>query len=121
MTKEKHPDLEEHFERLKELLPEVYGKHFKKERESKSQKLYNLLKMSLGVIEAVYLQNSAEFSRTKAETYGKIVLELREMGFEYDGSPALLNELTEKLIIHAKKPMERAKGIKSQNEGREAV
>ena len=85
MTKEKNPALSEHFEKLKELLPEVYAKHFKEERETKNQKLFRMLKHSLGVIEAVYLQNSEGFSMSKAEEYAKIIDELKELGYAYNG------------------------------------
>ena len=48
MTIEKNPVLNEHFEKLKDLLPEVYAKHFREERESKNQKLFRMLKHSSG-------------------------------------------------------------------------
>ena len=46
MTREKNPVLSEHFEKLKTLLPEVYAKHFKEERETKNEKLFRMLKNS---------------------------------------------------------------------------
>lgn len=110
MTKDKHPVLNEHFERLKELMPDVYAKHFKEERETKNQKLFRMLKHSLGVIEAVYLQNSDNFSLSKAEEYSKIIEELKEIGYSYPGQPELLNLATQFMIMKAKKPMEKAKG-----------
>ena len=110
MTKDKHPVLNEHFERLKELLPDVYSKHFREERETKNQKLFRMLKHSLGVIEAVYLQNSENFSLSKAEEYSKIIEELRSLGYAYTGHPELLNKAANFMIMRAKKPMEKAKG-----------
>ncbi len=110
MTKDKHPVLNEHFERLKELLPDVYSKHFQEERETKNQKLFRMLKHSLGVIEAVYLQNSENFSLSKAEEYSKIIEELRSLGYSYTGQPELLNKAANFMIMRAKKPMEKAKG-----------
>jgi len=110
MTKDKHPVLSEHFERLKELLPDVYAKHFKEERETKNQKLFRMLKHSLGVIEAVYLQNSDNFSLSKAEEYSKIIDELKSLGYSYSGQPELLNKAANFMIMKAKKPMEKAKG-----------
>ena len=110
MTKDKHPVLSEHFERLKELLPDVYAKHFREERETKNQRLFRMLKHSLGVIEAVYLQNSDSFSLSKAEEYSKIIEELRTLGYAYSGHPELLNKAANFMIMKAKKPMEKAKG-----------
>ncbi len=121
MTKEKHPALSEHFERLKELLPDVYSKHFKEERETKNQKLFRMLKHSLGVIEAVYLQNSDSFSLSKAEEYSKIIDELQELGYAYSGHPELLNKAANFMIMKAKKPMEKAKGSSQQDQEREAI
>lgn len=114
MTKEKHPLLNDHFERLKELLPDVYAKHFKEERETKNQKLFRMLKHSLGVIEAVYLQNSEGFSLSKAEEYRKIIEELESLGYVYKGQPELLNKAANFMILKAKKPMEKATGSTTQ-------
>jgi len=122
MTKEKHPVLNEHFERLKELLPDVYSKHFKEEKETKNQKLFRMLKHSLGVIEAVYLQNSDNFSLSKAEEYGKIIEELKSLGYEYSGHPELLNKAANFMIMRVKKPMEKATGgIQKDQEDRKAM
>lgn len=110
MTKDKHPVLSEHFERLKELMPDVYAKHFREERETKNQKLFRMLKHSLGVIEAVYLQNSDNFSLSKAEEYSKIIDELEQIGYNYSGQPELMNLAAKYMIMKAKKPMEKAKG-----------
>ena len=118
MTKDKHPVLSEHFERLKELMPDVYAKHFREERETKNQKLFRMLKHSLGVIEAVYLQNSDNFSLSKAEEYSKIIEELQELGYSYSGQPELLHMAAKFMIMKAKKPMEKAKGS-SKNESRD--
>ncbi|WP_424964306.1 hypothetical protein [Ekhidna sp.] len=122
MTKDKHPVLSEHFERLKELMPEVYAKHFKEERETRNQKLFRMLKHSLGVIEAVYLQNNDNFSLSKAEEYSKIIEELQELGYSYSGQPELLNLAAKFMIMKAKKPMEKAKGRKKKdNHDRQAM
>ena len=122
MTKDKHPVLNEHFEKLKELLPDVYSKHFKEERETKNQKLFRMLKHSLGVIEAVYLQNSENFSLSKAEEYGKIIEELQSLGYSYSGNPELLNKAANFMLMRAKKPMEKAKGgIQKDQEDRRAM
>ena len=122
MTKDKHPLLSEHFERLKELLPDVYAKHFREERETKNQKLFRMLKHSLGVIEAVYLQNSDNFSLSKAEEYSKIIEELKSLGYAYSGHPELLNKAANFMIMRAKKPMEKAKGnVMKEEKDRKAI
>ncbi|MEP0985005.1 hypothetical protein [Ekhidna sp.] len=121
MTKDKHPVLSEHFDRLKELMPDVYAKHFREERETKNQKLFRMLKHSLGVIEAVYLQNRDNFSISKAEEYSKIIEELKEIGYSYSGQQELLNLAANFMIMKAKKPMVKAKGKSQENEGRQAM
>ncbi len=122
MTRDKHPVLSEHFERLKELMPDVYAKHFREEKETKNQKLFRMLKHSLGVIEAVYLQNSDDFSLSKAEEYSKIIAELKELGYSYSGQPELMNLAAQFMIMKAKKPMEKAKGgIQQKKDDRKAM
>lgn len=122
MTREKNPILSEHFEKLKELLPDVYAKHFKEERETRNQKLFRMLKHSLGVIEAVYLQNSENFSLSKAEEYAKIIDELKSLGYAYNGHHELLNMAANYMIMKAKKPMEKAKGsLKAGDQDRQAM
>lgn len=123
MTKEKNPVLSEHFEKLKELLPDVYAKHFKEERESKNQKLFRMLKHSLGVIEAVYLQNSDSFSSSKAEEYAKIIDELKSLGYAYNGHHELLNMAANFMILKSKKPMQKAHGstISKDEQDRQAM
>ena len=122
MTKDKNPVLSEHFEKLKTLLPEVYAKHFKEERETKNQKLFRMLKNSLGVIEAVYLQNSENFSLSKAEEYAKIIDELKSLGYTYNGHPELLNTAANFMIMRAKKPMQKAQGgIQKEDQDRQAM
>ncbi|MEP1095659.1 MAG: hypothetical protein ABJG78_11150 [Cyclobacteriaceae bacterium] len=122
MTREKNPVLSEHFEKLKELLPDVYAKHFKEEKETRNQKLFRMLKHSLGVIEAVYLQNSESFSLSKAEEYAKIIDELKELGYAYNGHHELLSKAANFMIMKAKKPMEKAKGsVKMGDQDRQAM
>lgn len=112
MSFEKDPSLNEHFEKLKELLPDVYSKHFKHERETRNQKLFRMLKHSLGVIEAVYLQDSESFSLSKAEEYSKIIEELKDLGYSYSGHPGLMRKAASYMLMKAKKPMRKATGTK---------
>lgn len=122
MTKEKHPELSEHFEKLKALLPDVYGKHFQVEPETSDQKLFRMLKHSLGVIEAVYLQSSKNFSLLKVEEYAKIIDELKSLGYDYKGQKELLGEAANFMIMKSKKPMEKAMGtIQKKSQNRKAM
>lgn len=122
MTNEKNPVLSDHFEKLKTLLPEVYSKHFKEEKETKNHKLFRMLKNSLGVIEAVYLQNGDSFSLSKAEEYAKIIDELKSLGYAYNGHHELLSKAANFMILKAKKPMEKAKGaIGKEDKERKAM
>jgi hypothetical protein len=121
MTKEKNPVLNDHFEKLKELLPDVYAKHFKEERETKNQKLFRMLKHSLGVIEAVYIQNSDNFSASKAEEYSKIIDELKTLGYAYEPNHELIEKAASYLLMKAKKPMEKAGKVKKEDQDRQAI
>lgn len=118
---QKNPILSEHFERLKELIPEVYTRTYQPE-ETESSRLYALLKKTLGIIEAVYLQDQAMFHQARVEEYGKIIEQLRAMGYEYNGNEELLEKAASQLIMGAKKPMKKAKGARrSSEEGRKAM
>lgn len=116
MTKKKSDETNEHYEKLKELLPDVYAKHFKEKKETKDQKLFRMLRKSLGVIEAVYLQNSDTFSLSKADEYRKIIQELHSLGYGYSGHAELMNKASDFMLMKAKKPMEKAKGKNSEEQ-----
>lgn len=111
MSPNKNPILAEHFERLKELLPEVYTKP---ERLSKADKLYKLLKNSLGVIEAVYLQNPEMFHSARVEAYADIIQEVKKLGYTYQANPEIMDKAASQLIIQAKKPMQKVGREKDQ-------
>ena len=118
MSEDKNPNLEEHFEKLKTILPDVY--HDDEIPASAGDKLFTLLKNSLGVIEAVYLQSPENFSSARLDAYSAIVLELKQMGLNYRGNEEILNKAANQLIMQAKKPMEKAGISKKQEDlGRE--
>ena len=118
MSEDKNPNLEEHFDKLKEILPEVYQP--KDEiPASVGDRLFTLLKNSLGVIEAVYLQSPENFSTARLDAYSAIVTELKELGLDYHGNEEILNKAANRLIIQAKKPMEKAGLSKKEDFGRE--
>ena len=74
-----------------------------------------MLKHSLGVIEAVYLQNEENFSLSKSEEYAKIIEELKALGYDYQGQHELLGKAANFMIMKAKKPMEKATGNMLRN------
>lgn len=101
--------LRAHFEKLKETLPKVYESSLYEE-ETTEDKLFELLKRSLTVIEAVYFQNSDMFTVSRAEEYKSIIDELKELGFDYKGNQDLVDKASTAAIMGAKLPMEKAKG-----------
>lgn len=107
MRKDKNPALEEHFEKLKEILPELYHPINRLPRNI-SEKLYSLLKSSLSIIEAVYLQHPESFSTARVEAYATIIADLKKLGITYRGNEELLSKAASHLIMQSKMPMERA-------------
>ncbi len=121
MRKDKNPALEEHFEKLKEILPELYHPINRLPRNI-SEKLYSLLKSSLSVIEAVYLQHPESFSTAKVDAYASIVSDLKQLGITYRGNDELLSKAAGQFIMQTKMPMQRAgKRKKSGEEGEKKV
>jgi len=108
MRKDKNPALAEHFEKLKAILPEVYKPRKITPAERMSDQLLMLLKNSLSVIEAVYLQNPENFSSARVEAYATIIAELNTMGISYMGNEELIGRTASQFVLQAKKPMERA-------------
>lgn len=111
MSKSTTEILREHFEQLKKSIPEVYEASTKND-ETKEDKLFDLLRKSLTVIEAVYFQNSEMFTASRAEEYASIIAELKVMGYSYKGNQELIDKAARAAILSAKKPMEKAKGKK---------
>jgi len=108
MRQDKNPTLANHFQRLKEVLPEVYQQRQISESEQKHDRMVTLLKHSLGVIEAVYLQNPDNFSPARVEAYASIVSELNSLGVIYSGNAELIGRAAGMVVLQAKMPMERA-------------
>ncbi|XOV94767.1 MAG: hypothetical protein ACFHWX_08685 [Bacteroidota bacterium] len=116
----RNPDLKAHFEKLKELVPEIYSR--KNDLYSEKERLYSLLKKSLGVIEAVYLQNQETFGKESIAEYGKIIYELELMQYDYEGNDDLLSSAAAQILMQSKKPMKKAgKSSEQSDEGREAI
>lgn len=121
MKAKKNAALKAHFDQLKELVPEIYSK--KNERYSEVEQLYSLLKKSLGVIEAIYLQNQDSFGKSSVEEYGKIIYELELMQYDYEGNDDLLSSAAAQILMQSKKPMRKAGKSDSgqSNDEREAI
>jgi len=119
----KNSALKAHFERLRELVPEVYSK--KNDDYAERERLYDLLKKSLGIIEAVYLQNQDSFGKSSIAEYGKIVYELELMQYDYEGNDDLLSSAAAQILMQSKKPMKKAgkKGSRghASDQDREAI
>ncbi|MEQ9307645.1 MAG: hypothetical protein RJQ14_27280 [Marinoscillum sp.] len=113
--------LSAHFEQLKALVPEIYKDHPIAKEDDQALKLYEILKRSLGIIEAVYLQNGESFKSVRIEEYGKLIRDLKAIGYNYQGNEELLEKAAGYLILQAKKPMEKAKGSKKSDQGRQAM
>ena len=105
--------LKSHFEKMKEVIPEVYEA---KTDESHEEKLFGLMKRTLTIIEAVYFQNRDMFTLARVEEYGKIIEDLKTLGFDYHGNEELINKAAGAAIMNAKKPMEKAKGPKAKDQ-----
>jgi hypothetical protein len=118
MRKDKNPALADHFEKLKAILPEVYQPHQVTTSERMNERLIKLLKNSLGIIEAVYLQNPENFTAARVEAYATILAELNELGVAYRGNEDLIDRAAGLVVLQAKMPMERA-GRRKSNEGEE--
>jgi len=117
MSEDKNPHLIDHFERLKAILPEVYLP-VKNDPKYTNDTMFSLLKNSLGVIEAVYLQSPESFSNTQLDVYSNIISQMEEMGIEYKGNKEILNKAANQLIMQAKKPMEKAGLVSRADLGR---
>jgi hypothetical protein len=100
--------LKSHFEKLKEVIPSMYEEV--SGNESEEEKLFDLLKRSLTIVEAVYFQNREMFTLARMEEYGKIIEELAALGYDYHGNKELMEKAAAAAIMNAKLPMEKAKG-----------
>jgi len=122
MRKDKNPALVDHFEKLKAILPEVYQPRQVTTSERVNERLIKLLKNSLGVIEAVYLQNPENFTAARVEAYATILSELNELGVAYKGNEDLIGRAAGLVVLQAKMPMERAgKRTKNASEEKKAM
>jgi hypothetical protein len=119
MSPVKNPFLKDHFDQLKSLVTEVY-KDGLNSGNAKADALFELLRNSLRVIEAVYVQNPELFTRAKAETYANIVVQLEKLGIRYEPNKSILLRANIVLTTPDKKPMERAKSRSTRAGSRKA-
>lgn len=119
MTK-KNEILSDHFEQLKELVPEIYQQNVYN-AEDNGIKLYEILKRSLSIIEAIYLQNAEGFKNVRVEEYAKLIRDLKALGYDYHGNEELLQKAAGFLILQNKKPMKKANGSKKSDQNRKAA
>ncbi len=122
MRKDKNPALAEHFEQLRAILPDVYKPRKVTPVERTNERLLMLLKNSLSVIEAVYLQNPENFSMARIEAYATIIAELNALGVTYRGNEELIGRAASMVVLQAKLPMERAgRRMMNDNEEKKAM
>lgn len=113
--------LKEHFEQLKQAVPEIYAKTDASLQPTRDQKLFEMIKKTLSIIEAVYFQNKEMFTNTRAEEYSKIVAELKDMGYNYLPNDELIEKAAAAALMKAKLPMEKAKGRREGGESKQAM
>jgi len=114
--------LKEHFEQLKNAVPEIYAQSNIQPELTKDEQLFEIVKRTLRIIEAVYFQNKDMFTVTRAEEYQKIISELQEIGYSYVANQELMEKAATAAIMQAKLPMEKAKGQKPADQSsREAI
>jgi len=102
--------LSDHFEKLKELIPEVYSHPSLQEESSENNPLFKVVKRTLSIIEALYLQNNEALRPATIDEYAQIIHDLKNMGYNYNGNTDLLDKAAGQLIMKAKKPMKKAQG-----------
>lgn len=110
--------LREHFEQLKKTVPEVYAKSAIPPVQTQEDKLFEVVKKTLSIIEAVYFQNREAFTLTRAEEYTKVIQDLEQLGFSYKGNEELLEKAAAVALMKTKLPMEKATGKSSSDESK---
>lgn len=98
-------ELKQHFEQLKLIVPQVYSDITELE---KREQVVTLLRRSLTMIEAVYLQEPALFQISRLTEYSNIVKAMEELGIHFRPNAELLKLASDKVLASAKKPMVKA-------------
>jgi len=113
--------LREHFEQLKNAVPEIYAASEKSPEVTQDQKLFEVVKRTLRIIEAVYFQNKEMFTVTRADEYQRIVSDLKDLGYSYVANEELLEKAATAALMKSKLPMEKAGGKSAGSSSKEAV
>ena len=109
--------LEDYFEQLKASIPSS-DKRIVPHKPTTDEKLVDLIKQSLTVIEAVYLQSPESFTFARVEEYHRIIQDLEKLGYDYQAHHALIERAATGAILSARLPMQKAKGARKQEEER---
>jgi hypothetical protein len=105
--------LDDYFEQLKASIPSS-DKRTVPHKPTTEEKLVDLIKQSLTVIEAVYLQSPESFTLARVEEYQRIIRDLETMGYDYKAHHALIERAATGAILAARLPMQKAKGSRKQ-------
>ena len=113
MKKSSHQKIEDYFAQLKASIPSS-DKRIVPHTPTTDEKLVDLIKQSLTVIEAVYLQSPESFTMARVEEYHGIIQKLSGLGFEYQAHQALIERAATGAILSARLPMQKAKTAKQK-------
>lgn len=113
--KRKKLTLSDHFEKLREIIPEVYTHPSLQEETAERNPLFKVVKRTLSIIEVLYLQNNDALRPATVEEYAHIISDLKALGYDYRGNEALLDRAAGNLIMQAKMPMKKARGVKKSS------
>jgi hypothetical protein len=107
--------LDDYFEQLKATIPSS-DQRFVPSKPGLEDKLVDLIKQSLTVIEAVYLQNPEMFPLARVEEYHRVIEALQKLGFDYQAHHALIERAATGAILSARLPMKKAQSEKSADQ-----
>lgn len=108
MKSESRKYLDDYFQELKRSIPSS-DQRFVPKKPELSDKLVDLIRKSLTIIEAVYLQNPEMFPLARVEEYHRLIEELNQLGFDYEAHSALIERAATGAILSARLPMKKAK------------
>lgn len=112
MKRQSKKYLDDYFAQLKASIPSS-DQRFIPTQPQLPDKLVDLIRKSLTVIEAVYLQNPEMFPLVRVEEYHHLIDELKLLGFDYQAHQALIDRAITGVILSARLPMEKVKARKS--------
>ena len=104
MKKSKQSKVEE----IKTSLPKLNSKAKRPSLKQENDKLHLISRKGLAVIETLYLTNPEIFRLATIEAYSDMVSELNSIGGQYEGQQEMIDMATNKLLMKAKMPMQKA-------------